>query len=56
MKIRVDLGREALGNRWVARWLFKYIVQPAIIIGGCSYTPMLDVRTLTSSMHASLSS
>jgi hypothetical protein len=20
--IRIDLGREALGNRWVARWLF----------------------------------
>jgi hypothetical protein len=23
--IRIDLGREALGNRWVARWLYLYM-------------------------------
>jgi hypothetical protein len=31
---RIDLGREALGNRCVARWLFKDATKATTRIGG----------------------
>ena len=50
----IDIGREALGNRWVARWLIESALQATIRDGSSSIFLYLVVRSFRTSMPAFL--